>query len=98
MERGPRISPREKRYPAQEFTRGCKRFYTQRTSIPALRQVVVSTIFIGNTSYITGLRFISNQGLEVGLGYVARGDMPSQIITDQVINTSDIQGFIVALG
>jgi hypothetical protein len=81
-----------------DFNRGCKRFYTQCTSIPTLRQVVVSTIFIGNTSYITGLCFISDQGLEIGLGYRARGDRPSQNVTDQVINTSGIQGFLVALG
>jgi hypothetical protein len=92
------LRQREGRYRSIDFNRGCKRFYTQCTSIPTLRQVVVSTIFIGNTSYITGLCFISDQGLEIGLGYRARGDRPSQNVTDQVINTSGIQGFLVALG
>jgi hypothetical protein len=89
---------RSGRYPPLSFDRGCNRFYTQRTSIPTFCQVIVSAIFIGNISYITGLCFISNTGLEIRLGYKAREERPLQGIKHQVINTSGIQGFIVALG
>ncbi|KIM93620.1 hypothetical protein OIDMADRAFT_96154, partial [Oidiodendron maius Zn] len=92
------LRQREGRCRPRDFRRGCKRFHSQSTFIPTLRQVIVSAIFIGNASYITGLSFISDKGLEIGLGYRAGGDKLSQNITDQVINTSSIKGFIVALG
>jgi hypothetical protein len=82
-----------------DFERGCKRFYRQRTLIPTLiHQIIISTIIIRNTSYITGLRFISPKGSEITLGYTAKGDKSSPNFLDQVINATSIQGFIVALG
>jgi hypothetical protein len=85
--------------PKFEFKTGCKRFYRQRTLIPTLiHQIVISTIIIGNTSYITGLRFISPKGPEITLGYTAIGDKSSPNFLDQLINATSIQGFIIALG
>jgi hypothetical protein len=94
------LRQREGRHPPQYgFKRGCKRFYRQRTLIPTLiHQIVISSIIIGNTSYITGLRFISPKGPEITLGYTAIGDNSSPNFLDQVINATSIQGFIIALG
>jgi hypothetical protein len=81
------------------FKRGCNRFHTQRTSMPTLLcKVVVSTISIEDISYVTGLRLISSEGLEIGLGYTADRDMPSPNIADQAINMTHLEGFIIALG
>jgi hypothetical protein len=77
------------------FYTGCRRFYTQRTFIPILlRQVVISTILIRDTTYITGIRFIPNTGPGVSLGYVLK----EESITDQFVDATDIQGFILAVG
>lgn len=93
------LRQRDGRHPSFEFTRGCKRFYCQRTLLPTgMRQVIISTIIIGNTSYITGLRFISPKGSEIALGHTAKEDNSSPNFSDQVINATSIQGFIIALG
>jgi hypothetical protein len=73
------------------FDQGCLRFYSQRTSIPTLLcRIVVSTVLIGSATYITGIRLISSNGLEVCLGYT-KGKESSLGITG-------ILGFIVAVG
>lgn len=70
---------------------GCLQIYSQRTSIPTLlRRIVVSTFTIEQATYITGLRFICNQGSEICLGY-KNGNQST-------LETIGIQGFIVAVG
>jgi hypothetical protein len=81
------------------FKAGCKRFHIQRTSIPILlRQVVVSTILIGNATYVTCVRFIPNEGPGVYLGYTAEGKISSSNTADQFMDTTGILGFILAIG
>lgn len=91
------LQPLQHRVGTSGFVTGCKRFHTQRTSIPTLlRQVAVCTISIGNATYVTGLRFIPNEGLEVCLGYTVEGKGSS--LTEQFMDTTGVQGFILAIG
>ena len=70
---------------------GCLQLYSQSTSIPTpLHHVVVSTIGLGSATYITGLRFITNQGSEVCLGYTKGRELS--------LETTRIEGIIVAVG
>ena len=70
---------------------GCLQFYSQRTSIPALlRCLIVSTVSIGKATYITGIRFIANQGSDVLLGYTNG--------RESCFETTGIHGFMVAVG
>ena len=78
---------------------GCKRFRTQRASIPSsLRQIRVSTISIGNATYVTGFRFILCEGLDVYLGYAKGRDESSLNPADQFVDTTSVQGLILAVG
>ena len=77
---------------------GCKRFRTKRIRISTLRKVTVSTVLVGNATYITGVCFTSIEGLEVGLGYTAGGDESSLSITEHFMNTTSLTGFILAVG
>ena len=78
---------------------GCKRFRTQHVSIPtSLRQIRVSTALIGNAIYVTGIRFILREGLDVCLGYTGERDQSSPDTIDQLVNTASVQGFILAVG
>ncbi|KIN05305.1 hypothetical protein OIDMADRAFT_78515, partial [Oidiodendron maius Zn] len=80
----------------RDFKTSSQRFYKQRTSIPiALQQVVVSSILIGDMTYIIGIRFIPYQGEMVCLGYTGK---PSEILMVQSIEITSIQGFILAVG
>lgn len=73
-----------------------QRFYKQKTSIPiTLQQVVVSSILIGDMTYIIGIRFIPLQGQMVCLGYKGK---PSENLMVQSIEITSIQGFILAVG
>jgi hypothetical protein len=83
--------PQEHRKSTFCLHQGCIRLYSQRTAIPTLlSQIVVSTILLGETTYITGLRFICNRGSEVCLGY-KKG-------RESVLEITGIHGFIVAVG
>jgi hypothetical protein len=78
---------------------GCKQFRTQYIFIPTpLRQIVVSTILIGNATYITGVRFIPSEGSKICLGYVAEEKKSSLNTTDQFMDATGVQGFILAVG
>jgi hypothetical protein len=73
------------------FGLGCCRLYSQITLIPTLlRRIVIFTISIGTVIYITGLRFISNQGTNICLGYIGGRGFS--------LETTGLQGFIVAVG
>ena len=55
------------------FAIRCQTIYTQRTLIPTfLCQVTVSSILVGDATYITGVSFISSEGQRVCLGYTAK--------------------------
>ena len=84
----------EPKYRGFEMCR--QRFYKQKTSIPiTLQQVVVSSILIGDMTYIIGIRFIPLQGQMVCLGYEGK---PSENLMVQSIEITSIQGFILAVG
>jgi hypothetical protein len=73
------------------ISHGCLRLYSQDTSIPTLLcRIVVSTVSIGTATYVTGLRFISNQGTEICLGYTNGRELS--------LETTGLQGFIIAVG
>jgi hypothetical protein len=77
--------------PEFRFNRGCLQFHSQCTAIPTLLcRIVVSTISIGSATFVTGMRFISRNKLDVCIGYT-KGEESSLDITG-------IQGFIVAVG
>jgi hypothetical protein len=83
-----------------DFATRCQTTYTQQTLIPTfLRQVTISYILVGDTTYITGVSFISNEGQRVCVGYTAKGKSSLNLI-DQAIDISmaSIQGFILAVG
>ena len=81
------------------FNTGCKRFHTQRTLIPTLlRQVAISTISIGNATYVTGVRFIPNEGSEVHVGYTAEGRKSFLNTADRFLAATGVRGFILAMG
>jgi hypothetical protein len=83
--------PKEHKKSAFCLRQGCIRLYSQRSSIPTLlRQIVVFTISLGNTTYITGLRFIYNRGSEVCFGY-RKG-------RESTLELTGIHGLIVAVG
>ena len=87
-----------RRYPrASEFNGGCRRFHLQRENMPKFCQVAASTISIGNVTYVTGVRFVSNGGQETTVGYTA-GEIRSPGITDQVVHATEVHGFILAMG
>jgi hypothetical protein len=78
------------------FGISCRRFYKQRTSIPTtLQKIIVSSILIGDMTYIAGIRFIHGQGQRVCLGY--EGKLSANVM-DQSIDITGIQGFILAIG
>ena len=78
---------------------GCKRFRKQCVYIPTLlRQVVVTTILIENATYVTGIGFNSNEGLEVYLGYTAERKKSSLSTTTHYMDATSVQGFILAVG
>lgn len=52
------------------FNLGCRQSRTQLTSIPTPCKIAVSSIPIQDMTYITGIRFIPNEGPEVRLGYI----------------------------
>lgn len=72
--------------------------YNVHFSRPFSRQVVVSTTSIGNTTYITGIRFIPKEGPAVYLGYIAERRGSSLNATDQSVDATSLQGFILAIG
>jgi hypothetical protein len=73
------------------ISQGCLRLYSQYTSIPTLLcRIVVSTVSIGTATYVTGLRFISNQETEICLGYTNGRELS--------LETTGLQGFIIAVG
>lgn len=81
------------------FEEGCNRFHIQRTFIPTLlRQVVISTILIGNASYVTRLQLIPTNGPAVDLGYRAEGKQLSSNTADQFMDITGMRGFILAMG
>jgi len=92
------LQPLERVPRTSAFHIGCRRFRIQRTFIPTLRQIVISTISIGNTTYITGIRFIPNEGPEVYLGYIAEEEKSSLNTADQFVDITGVQGFILAMG
>jgi hypothetical protein len=93
------LQPLERAPRASVFHAGCRRFRIQRTFIPTLlRQVVISTISIGNATYVTGVRFIPNEGLEVYLGYTAEGGKSSLNTENQFMDATGVRGFILAMG
>jgi F-box domain len=90
LETSPRISP---------LGTGCKRFHIQRTRIPTnVRKVVISTILIGNSTYLTGLSFTSSAGRGLHLGYTPKRKTPFIKTTAQLIGTTGLRGFILAIG
>jgi hypothetical protein len=56
---------------------------------------MVSSILMGDMTYITGVRFIPCHGQRVCLGYEGK---PSASVMDQSIVITGIQGFIIAVG
>ena len=93
------LQPLVERPGTGKWSVGCKRYRAQRILIPAsLRQVAVSTILIGNATYLTGIRFISDEGLEVRLGYKAERDQLSPNTTDQSMDAKSVHGFVLAVG
>ncbi|KAL9100090.1 MAG: hypothetical protein Q9163_004498 [Psora crenata] len=71
----------------------------ERVSIPIpLRQIAVSTTSIANATYVTGVRFVSNKGMEVRLGYTAEGNQSSLDTANQFVDALGVQGLILAVG
>lgn len=78
---------------------GCQRFHRQRFQIPAtLREVTVSTVYISDQTYVTGISFISSEGLVTLVGYTVKGDEPRTNVTEQRVAVGKIEGFILAVG
>ena len=93
------LQPLYNRPRAGKFAVGCKRFREQCVFIPnPLRQIVVSTTSIANSTYVTGLRFIPHTGLDVCLGYTAKGNQSFLSTTDQCTDAVSVQGIVLAVG
>ena len=93
------LQPLERPAETGKWSIGCKRFYTQRISIPnSLRRLRVSTILIGRTTYVTGIGFISCEGFETSLGYITKNNEWQSNAEDQYVDISNIYGFLLAVG
>jgi hypothetical protein len=63
------------------FDEGCRLFNKQCTSIPdLLSRIAFSIIRVGDVEYIAGIRLISNEGVDICLGYRAEGKELSQML------------------
>lgn len=75
-----------------KFREGCRLLHRQNVSIPQLlSQIAFSTVHIGNTKYISGMRLISSAGAVIESGYWSGKKVYSANITS-------LKGLHVAVG
>ena len=83
----------------EPFEAGYRPIYFQRTSIPnSLRQIDVSIMSIGTETYVTGIRFIPNEGSQVQLGYTTKEEGLSIHTESLFLSMKGLRGFILATG
>lgn len=77
---------------AHGFNEGCRLLHQQCVSIPqSLTQIAFSVVHVGDTEYISGLRFVSSDGTAIEFGYWSEKKVYSANITS-------LWGFHVAAG
>jgi hypothetical protein len=74
------------------FNEGCRLFQKHCAFIPSgLARIAFSITAAGDVGYLTGMRFIPNNGADIRLGYIAEG-------TELVLEVTAVKGFILAIG
>ena len=74
------------------FRSGARLVQTHLRSIPqALSKIIFSTVDIGDMVYVSGMRFVSKEGVDHSFGYMA----PE---TSVVLDVEGVKGFILAMG
>ncbi|KAH9887405.1 F-box domain-containing protein [Xylariomycetidae sp. FL2044] len=83
----PKLRPR----PYSDFAEGCRRFHEQYASVPSrLGRIGFSTVHLGDTEYIAGMRLVPVEGEVVDLGYMGGKELVSEI--------TGLKGFNLAVG
>ncbi|KAI1879457.1 hypothetical protein JX265_002411 [Neoarthrinium moseri] len=79
--------------PYVEFFEGCRTLYRQKQNLSrlgSLSRIAFSFIQVGNTRFLTGIRFVPRVGDSVQVGYQAE--------LEQILDISTLHGFVLALG
>ncbi|KAH0550938.1 hypothetical protein GP486_007698 [Trichoglossum hirsutum] len=74
------------------FNEGCRLFRKQCASIPSeLSRIAFSITGASNAEYVTGMRFIASNDVDIRLGYIAEGN-------ELFLEVTAVRGFVLAIG
>ncbi|EFQ99296.1 hypothetical protein MGYG_02308 [Nannizzia gypsea CBS 118893] len=82
-----------------DFGEGCKEFYVQRTALPGdICQLIVTTIRVGAAPFVSGLRFVTEEGPDICLGYTRGGEKKYLDVVNGLKTPTGLRGFDLSVG